>query len=90
MHTLLSNVSGLLGLLVFFQQMWNQAPLEKGLLTACGTGLAAYLVLTLCYAGVCSIMAYTPPPGEEASSSDTKPEDSSQSASEASPQPQPA
>ena len=86
MHTLLSNLSGLLGLLVFFQQMWNQAPLEKGLLTACGTGLAAYLVLTLGYAGVCSIVAYAPPAGEEASSSGAQ-EASAEAASETSPQP---
>ena len=89
MHTLLSNVSGLLGLLVFFQQMWNQAPLEKGLLTACGTGLAAYLVLTLGYASVCGILAHAPLPNEEASS-DAEETASEAAAPEASPQPQPA
>ena len=46
-HRLIAHASGLFGVLVFLQQMWDGAALDHVLLTATTSGLIAYLALAL-------------------------------------------
>lgn len=68
LHTLIANVSGLFGILVFLQKMWGPSSLENTLLTAASAGLAAYLILALGYAAARSLLrdAERPARNEEA------------------------
>lgn len=72
-HTLIANVSGLFGIVIFLQQMWNGATLDHVLLVVATSGLAAYLTLAVGYAAARRIIA-TPPSGTSDDSSETAPE----------------
>lgn len=61
MTHLFTQFSGLVGVLVFLHQLWDYAPFERALLTACGAAMAIYLVLIIGHVAVRHILDYTPP-----------------------------
>lgn len=63
-HSLIANLSGLFGLVIFLQELWGQSRLEHTVLTAASAGLAAYLILAIGYAAAQGVLAYEEPPGD--------------------------
>ncbi len=61
MQSLLTYISGLVGVFVLFLQLWQFAPLDRALLTAALTGLGAFLVLHLGYWVIQWILTLAPP-----------------------------
>ncbi len=76
MQSLLTYISGLLGVFVLFLQLWQFAPVDRALLTAVLTGLGAFLVLHLGYVAIRWILTLPPPPRPEAAEADTQEEKS--------------
>lgn len=72
MRALYMRLSGLAGLLIFVREAWGYAPLERALFLGIGTGLAAYLVLSVGHMLVQQILAYTPPPESQRGVPDEK------------------
>lgn len=52
--------SGLVGILVFLQQIWNYAPFERILYLSLGAGTAVYLVLAVGYLSIHHIVQNAP------------------------------
>lgn len=67
MQKLIIHVSALIGLLIFLNQAWTYAPLDRALMTSIGTGLGIYLVLFLGTILIRRIAAQAPPPEDETS-----------------------
>lgn len=68
MRALVFHFSSLVGLLVFLNQLWHAADIERTLFMAFGTGLAMYIVLMVGFAMTQRILAATPPPNDGAGS----------------------
>ena len=64
MRALFVHLSGFAGLLVFLNQLWTSAALERTLWTAFATGGGVYLVLLVAYVAVRHILR--PEPSREA------------------------
>lgn len=61
MHALFVQFSGLVGLLVFLNGLWGNAPVERTVFSAVAAGMVVYLSLIVGEALVRRILAYTPP-----------------------------
>lgn len=58
-HALISNVSGLFGLVVLLQRIWGPTSIEHAVLTASASGLTTYLVLAIAYAATRRVLAHS-------------------------------
>ncbi len=65
MQAVLFQLSSLCGLLVFLNQAWSQAPLDRAIFQGLGTGFTIYLVAILGLTIIQRILAYTPPPEDQ-------------------------
>ena len=72
MRAIFVHMSGFVGLLVFLNQLWSSAALDRTLWTAFATGIAVYLVLLVGYVTVHRIVrpVGVPPPAAEAASAE--------------------
>lgn len=64
MQHLLTYISGLIGVLVLFIQLWKLAPLDRALTVAVLTTLSAFLILHLGYVAIRWILTLAPPQPE--------------------------
>lgn len=65
MRALILHFSGIIGLLVFLNQLWNAAAIEHTFVLALGTGLGIYVVLMVGYLVVYRIVKNAPPQAED-------------------------
>jgi hypothetical protein len=70
-HTLISNVSGLFGLVVFLQRIWGPTSIEHAVVTASASGLATYLILAIGYAATRGVLAHGPDSHDESPSDES-------------------
>ena len=61
MQVFFLQLSVLVGLLVFLNQLWRQTPLEQTIFQGFTTGLVIYLVLLVGTIAVRRVLAYQPP-----------------------------
>lgn len=61
MHALFVQFSGLVGLLVLLNGLWDNTPVERTVFSAATAGMVIYLALIVSEALVRRILAYTPP-----------------------------
>lgn len=91
-HRLIAHASGLFGVLVFLQQMWDGAALDHVLLTATTSGLIAYLTLALGVVAAQRIVRQdaAPDPGEAPDAPNASASEQAADAPENAPEPQAA
>lgn len=75
MHALFVQFSGLVGLLVFLNGLWSNAPVERTVFSAVAAGMVVYLALIVGETLVRRILAYTPPQLAEEVAGDGGPHD---------------
>ncbi|MEM1128044.1 MAG: hypothetical protein AAGI71_15465 [Bacteroidota bacterium] len=75
MNAIFTHFSGLIGVLVFLTQVWNAAPLERGIALSACAALGMYVVLMTGQFVVSAILEYRPPVAEEVSPVDPSAEE---------------
>ena len=66
MRALVFHFSSLVGLLVFLNQLWHSAEIERAIFIAVAAGLVVYTILMIGFAMARRILAATPPPDDSA------------------------